>query len=218
MNFGEKLRMLRNEKKLSQKEVAEKLGISLRAYASYELNQRRPRTQDKLKVIADFFGKTVEYLQIDDLEQKIEAIERDRIEEIQYHSTLEKDVFDCIVPFLKNLGWKIECPKSGFDLTATLNSTRILFEVAPPMQLTRGHLNIINKYGYLCMLPPEQYTETYYIYISISKEEVTYIKKRPPINLTIPVYFYLFNAATKEFYSNELFLFISKLSQKKQPR
>ena len=55
MNFGEKLRILRKEKGLSQKDVAEKLKISLRTYSSYELNQRRPRTQAKWKEIASFF-------------------------------------------------------------------------------------------------------------------------------------------------------------------
>ena len=107
MKFGDKLRQLREEKNLSQKEVAEKLNISLRTYASYELNQRRPRTEEKLKELADFFGKDVDYLKIDDIDKKAENIERYRREEIRQRiSEYENSVFDQIVPFLNNLGGK----------------------------------------------------------------------------------------------------------------
>lgn len=59
--IGERLKTLREEKKLTQQEVAEKLGISRGRYSQYELNSRLP-DYDLLIKIADFFGVTVDYL------------------------------------------------------------------------------------------------------------------------------------------------------------
>lgn len=212
MNFGEKLRLLRKERNLSQKEAAEKLNISLRTYASYELNQRRPRTQAKLKEIADFFGKTVTYLQIDDISSKMEVLERDKTEEELFiYSKLEKEIFDKIVPFLRHLGW--ECfskNRRKHDLTATHNSTRIIFDIVSYPLLER---NLIRDYGVLCTLPLEPYTETYYIIISDTDKTEEIVSRNPPINLAnIQVKAYSFNCAAKEFYTNEIYTFIAKLN------
>lgn len=42
MEFFERIRLLRKEKKMTQKEVAAALHIGYRAYQCYELNQRFP--------------------------------------------------------------------------------------------------------------------------------------------------------------------------------
>jgi len=212
MNFGEKLRLLRKEKKLSQKEAAEKLNISLRTYAAYELNQRRPRTQAKLKEIADFFGKTVTYLQIDDISSKMEVLERDRTEEeLVIFSQLEKEIFDKIVPFLRQLGWECDSKKHRkYDLTATHNSIRIIFNIVSSFLLER---NLTMCYGKLCTLPLEPYTETYYIIISDTDKTEAIVSENSPRNLAnIQVKAYSFNSITKEFYTNEIYTFIAKLS------
>lgn len=46
MNFSEKLKMLRQNHNLTQAEVAEKSGVSLRTYKAYELGERKPRKQE----------------------------------------------------------------------------------------------------------------------------------------------------------------------------
>lgn len=57
--IGNKLRKLRGKK--TQEKVAEDLGISVSAVASYELGKRMPR--DPLKVeIAKYYGTTVQDL------------------------------------------------------------------------------------------------------------------------------------------------------------
>ena len=56
-----RLKALRTDKGLSQKEMAEYLGISQPAYANYE-RQAREADYETLKKLADYFGVTVDYL------------------------------------------------------------------------------------------------------------------------------------------------------------
>ncbi len=59
--FQERLRFLRAEKGVSQKQVAESLGITEVGYRNYETGRRKP-TFDILPSIADFFGVSTDYL------------------------------------------------------------------------------------------------------------------------------------------------------------
>lgn len=59
--LGERLRELRLERGLTQKEVANALGVNSVTYLHYEKEQREP----PLKLLADmarFYGVTVDYL------------------------------------------------------------------------------------------------------------------------------------------------------------
>lgn len=59
--LGEKLKELREERKLTQKQVAEALKINSVTYLHYEKGQREP----PLSLLADmakFFGESVDYL------------------------------------------------------------------------------------------------------------------------------------------------------------
>ena len=57
----DRLRELRENKKLTKKETAEKIGISERAYLTYEYGEREPKL-DTLQKLADFYGVTTDYL------------------------------------------------------------------------------------------------------------------------------------------------------------
>ena len=59
--FAVRLQELRKEKKVPQKELAERLGISVRAYHYYEEGQRYPDFQGLL-TLADFYGVSLDYL------------------------------------------------------------------------------------------------------------------------------------------------------------
>ncbi|KNY26994.1 helix-turn-helix domain-containing protein [Pseudobacteroides cellulosolvens] len=61
MDFSRMLKQLREEKSLSQKDIAEYLGLTRQAVASYELAKREP-DYDVLKKLADYFGVSVDYL------------------------------------------------------------------------------------------------------------------------------------------------------------
>lgn len=218
MNFGEKLRLLRKEKGLSQKDVAEKLNISLRTYSSYELNQRRPRTQAKWEEIASFFEKDVDYLQIDDIGEKATVLESYSEDEIRpLYSRFESDATNKIIPFLEQLGWTVEKERSmshpKYDLAAYLPSVRIIFE----FKLFRSHMSamqtLYNIYGVVSTIPKDDERETYFFVISNTENLKSESELLPPQNLEIPIHFFSFNQERQEFDSPEMFKLISSLSQ-----
>lgn len=76
MEFSERLKYLRKQAGLTQVGVAEKLGISQPAYASWERGVKKP-TQDNLVKIAQTLNVSVDYL-VGNSEEK--ADELDNIE------------------------------------------------------------------------------------------------------------------------------------------
>ena len=90
-----RLKELRQEKKLSQKEIAETLGFSLRSFQRMENgeNQIKP---EKAQQLADYFGVSVGYLLgYSDVRFELEQIEKaikNRL--IDSESTINKDVFE----------------------------------------------------------------------------------------------------------------------------
>ena len=61
MEFSERLKELRKKANFTQVEVAEKLGISQPAYASWERGAKKP-THDNLVKIAQILNVSVDYL------------------------------------------------------------------------------------------------------------------------------------------------------------
>lgn len=61
MNFGEKLKMLRTGQKLSQRELAERLGVAKSVISYYESGDRYP-SYDVLVKMAHLFHVTTDYL------------------------------------------------------------------------------------------------------------------------------------------------------------
>ena len=60
-NFSEKLKTLKAQKKVRQKDIAEAIGVSLRAYQYYETDTREP-TMSNLIALADYFDVSLDYL------------------------------------------------------------------------------------------------------------------------------------------------------------
>jgi transcriptional regulator with XRE-family HTH domain len=59
--FIDRLRTLRNEKNVSQKQVAVGLNITETGYQNYEVGRRKP-TFEMLIALADFFDVSIDYL------------------------------------------------------------------------------------------------------------------------------------------------------------
>lgn len=59
--LSDRLKELRSEKRLTQLEVAQEIGVSHAAYQKYEYAEISPR-KDKIHKLADFFKVSVEYL------------------------------------------------------------------------------------------------------------------------------------------------------------
>ena len=64
MNFSQLLKSIRMEKGFSQKEIAEKLGVSQPSYAQYEPGKRNPKAET-IKKIADALGVSIEEINPD---------------------------------------------------------------------------------------------------------------------------------------------------------
>ena len=60
-NFKDRLKGLRKEKRFTQREMGEYLGITLRAYQCYEQGTRYPEFPGLIK-LADFFDVSLDYL------------------------------------------------------------------------------------------------------------------------------------------------------------
>lgn len=61
IKFSERIRELRQEKGIKQREMADILGIKLRSYQNYEGGDRRP-DYEGLVALADYFNVTTDYL------------------------------------------------------------------------------------------------------------------------------------------------------------
>jgi transcriptional regulator with XRE-family HTH domain len=62
MKFGEKVRKLRQEKGLTQKELAQKAGLGLKTITNYESGSTYPRSRRVYEILAGILGCKVEYL------------------------------------------------------------------------------------------------------------------------------------------------------------
>lgn len=59
--FPERLKTLRAERRLYQRELAEMLGISVRGYQCYETGEHEPGVK-KLIALADYYHVSIDYL------------------------------------------------------------------------------------------------------------------------------------------------------------
>lgn len=62
MSFGDRLRMLREDKDVTQKELGNAVGVSDRVIGYYESNDRFPKDESTLKKLADYFNVPADYL------------------------------------------------------------------------------------------------------------------------------------------------------------
>ena len=109
MTFGEKFKIEREKKGMTQQEVADALGINRRMITRYENGISFPRTKDAYRKIAAFFGVDVNYLLTDDEEFVVEASE-------QYGSrgmsglfaggTLSEQDKDAVMKALQDIYWE----------------------------------------------------------------------------------------------------------------
>ena len=76
MKLSEKIRKLRTEKGVTQTQLAEAIGVSMRMVQEYETNGRYPRNRDTYRKMAEFFGVDVNYLLTEDEEFATAAAEK----------------------------------------------------------------------------------------------------------------------------------------------
>lgn len=64
-NYGAKIKQLREEREMSQEQLAYVLDVATSTVGMWERCERSPR-DDVKKKIADFFGKSVQFIFFDD--------------------------------------------------------------------------------------------------------------------------------------------------------
>lgn len=60
-NFSEQLRAIRKSRGITQKQLAQAVGVSERGIQSYEIGERKPAF-DQLLALADYFDVSLDYL------------------------------------------------------------------------------------------------------------------------------------------------------------
>ena len=110
MKFGEKIKELRTNKGLTQPQLAESLGLSLRTVKNYELGTSLPRTRDIYQKLATFFNVNINYLLTEDDSFILNAgsaygtgLQKKRTENILLKNILIKSNFFLCVHFLVHI-------------------------------------------------------------------------------------------------------------------
>lgn len=70
MTFGEKIRYLRKKKSWTQKELADRLGLSTRTIVSYEGGQSYPKSRSIYEDLSQIFDVDVNYLYMEDEDEE----------------------------------------------------------------------------------------------------------------------------------------------------
>lgn len=73
MTFGERIRELRTQKSLTQPQLADSIGVSVRTIKSYELGTSLPKTRETYQKLAEFFDVNINYLLAEDEQFILEA-------------------------------------------------------------------------------------------------------------------------------------------------
>jgi len=76
MKFGEKVKALRNQKKMSQGELAKVIGVSPRTVLYYEQGESYPRNRDIYRKLAELFEVPLNHLLTEDEEFITAATEK----------------------------------------------------------------------------------------------------------------------------------------------
>lgn len=75
IDIGRSLQQLRKGRKLTQQELADKLGVTRATVSNYEVGRRTPHLQE-LKRIAEFFGVGLEYFGVVESDELLDILSR----------------------------------------------------------------------------------------------------------------------------------------------
>ena len=75
VSIGKKIKILRKEKRLTQQDLADSLGIKRATISNYEINRRTPHMSE-LQKIAEFFGVGLDYFGVAQTDDILDLITR----------------------------------------------------------------------------------------------------------------------------------------------
>lgn len=74
MNFAEKVKNLRKKKGWTQRELGDKLGLTMRTIGSYESGRSYPKSRSIYRDMAKLFSVDINYLRVEEEEYKEEFL------------------------------------------------------------------------------------------------------------------------------------------------
>lgn len=127
MLFGDRLRYLREEKGVTQKELGNFINVSDRVVGYYESNNRFPKDENIIKKIADYFNVSIDYLLG---RTNIRNTENTYITPKE-HEDIEEVVEELRERLLNTENFKIEGePATKEDIETILDSVKVGIEMA----------------------------------------------------------------------------------------
>ena len=101
-NFADNLRRLRKSRKLTQTDLADKLGVGRSALSMYELGNREPDFET-LETIADFFNVDMDFLVGREKEKTPVELDERELDTINRYRRLSEEKQSLVQAFLDTL-------------------------------------------------------------------------------------------------------------------
>lgn len=103
-SIGQKLKILRKERCLTQQELADKLGIKRATISNYEIGRRSPHLSE-LRRIAEFYGVGLDYFGVAQKDDLLDLLARARrvFEDESIPSDKKRDVYEELMRLYLNL-------------------------------------------------------------------------------------------------------------------
>ena len=119
--FKDRLKLLRENKKISNKELADALNVDVATISNYESGRRNPKNETLLQ-LADFFNVSIDYL-LGRTDDEQVAIYRSEYKDLPLEIQVDKNYLSKLTPvYVAKLLEALE--EAGFDLNKILNSKR----------------------------------------------------------------------------------------------
>ena len=119
--FKDRLKLLRENKKISSKELADALNVDVATISNYESGRRNPKNETLLQ-LADFFNVSIDYL-LGRTDDEQVAIYRSEYKDLPLEIQVDKNHLSKLTPaYVAKLLEALE--EAGFDLNKILNSKR----------------------------------------------------------------------------------------------
>ena len=96
MTIGEKIRLTRQNKKMSQQELSEKSGVAYKSLSRYELGATIPPA-DAIKAIADALGVSTDFLLSDD---NVQIKDKELLKKFEVIQDMNGQTKDIVINFL----------------------------------------------------------------------------------------------------------------------
>lgn len=140
--FGDRLKMLRNDKNMTQKELGKKLNVTNVGVAKWESNDRFPDSDTLIK-IADFFDVTLDYLlcRSDSIDNDIQTRE---VKKDKSSKDILQQISESIAVGIEDADWLLQLIIHFNNTYECYNDREIILNYSN--SIVKGKLISVNRY------------------------------------------------------------------------